>query len=64
LPNAGYEPPLISYRLVGRLAGDAFEAIMQNEEIEEELDEEIEDTLDALTVEANELQKALMEEED
>lgn len=56
LPFTSYEPSLISYRLVRDLTQDALEAIIQGEEIEE--------TLVALTDEANDLQETLMEEED
>ena len=54
LPFGIYEPPLISFRAVSDLVEDAFNTIMQGEDIE--------DTLDALTDEANELQEELMTE--
>ncbi|MCK4316957.1 MAG: hypothetical protein KAX24_14410, partial [Anaerolineae bacterium] len=54
LPYGTYEPQLISYQSVRDAAEQAFNEIMQGTDIEE--------TLNALTEEANELQAELMEE--
>jgi multiple sugar transport system substrate-binding protein len=53
LPYGSYEPQLISYQAVRDAAEQAFNEIMQGADIQE--------TLDSLTVEANELQDELME---
>jgi len=54
LPYGTYEPQLISYQAVRDAAEQAFNEIMQGADVEE--------TLTALTEEANELQAELMEE--